>query len=305
MIDVSLLGTGGMIPLPGRFLSSMLLRVEGSLVLVDCGEGTQVSMRLLGWGFKNIDIICFTHFHGDHISGLPGLLLTMANSDRTEPITLIGPSGLRSVVGSLLVIANDLPFGLSFLEWDRNGNLEHSDGMFSIKALPVKHRTPCLAYSFELKRRGKFDPLRAKELNIPVKLWGILQKQTDKTHVYNGIEYTSDMVLGPERKGLKIVYCTDTRPTQALDDFASFADLFVCEGLYGSLENQQKTAAHMHMSFMEAAEIAKKAQVKEMWLTHFSPALPDPKSYLKNAADIFPESKIGKDRMTKTLKFEE
>ena len=305
MIDVSLLGTGGMIPLPGRFLSSLLLRVNGSLVLVDCGEGTQVSMRLLGWGFKNIDIICFTHFHGDHISGLPGLLLTMANSDRTEPLTLIGPIGLKSIVSSLLVIANDLPFGLEFREWDKNGNLEYVDGMFSINALPVKHRTPCFAYCFELKRRGKFDPLRAKELNIPIKLWGILQKQSDKTHVYNGIGYTSDMVLGPARKGIKIVYCTDTRPTETLDGFASFADLFVCEGLYGSFENQQKTAAHMHMSFMEAAEIARKAQVKEMWLTHFSPAMPDPKSYLKSATDIFPESKIGKDRMTKTLRFEE
>ena len=305
MIDVSLLGTGGMIPLPGRFLSSLLLRVNGSLVLVDCGEGTQVSMRLLGWGFKNIDIICFTHFHGDHVSGLPGLLLTMANSDRTEPLKLIGPPGLRHVVSSLLVIANDLPFELDFLEWDRKGTHEYACGMFSISVLPVKHSAPCFAYRFELKRRGKFDPLRAKELKIPLKLWGILQKQTDMTHVYNDIEYTSDMVLGPGRKGLKIVYCTDSRPVLALNEFASFADLFVCEGLYGSVENQQKAAAHMHMSFMEAAEIAKKAQVKEMWLTHFSPAMPDPWNYLKSAVDIFPESKIGKDRMTKTLRFEE
>ena len=305
MIDVSLLGTGGMIPLPGRFLSSLLLRVDGSLVLVDCGEGTQVSMRILGWGFKNIDIICFTHYHGDHISGLPGLLLTLANSDRTEPLTLIGPTGLKSVVNSLLVIASDLPFRLVFLEWDKYGELEYTDGMFAIKALPVRHRTPCFAYSFELKRRGKFDPLRAKELNIPVKLWGILQKLDRETYVYNGMEYKPDMVLGSKRKGIKIVYCTDTRPIEALHEFASYADLFVCEGLYGSFENQKKTAAHMHMSFMEAADIAKKAQVKEMWLTHFSPALPDPKKYLQNATDIFPNSIIGKDRLTKILRFEE
>ena len=305
MIDVCLLGTGGMVPLPGRYLSSMLLRINGSMVLFDCGEGTQISMRLLGWGFKNIDIICFTHFHGDHISGLPGLLLTIANSDRTEPIKIIGPHGLESIVKSLLVIANDLPFDLIFYEWGKDSQYSYREDMTVINALAVKHRAPCFAYSAELLRRGKFDPIRAKEMNIPLKLWGLLQKQNDKIHVYNNIEYSSDMVLGPERKGLKIVYCTDTRPIEALHGFAYGADLFVCEGLYGSHEYQQKTAAHMHMTFMEAAAIAKKACVKEMWLTHFSPAMPDPKNYLKNATGIFPESKVGRDRLTKTLKFED
>ncbi|MCL2360975.1 MAG: MBL fold metallo-hydrolase, partial [Defluviitaleaceae bacterium] len=202
MIDVALVGTGGMMPLPGRFLSSMLCRVEGNMILVDCGEGTQVSLRILGWGFKQIDIICITHFHGDHISGLPGLLLTMANAERTEPLKLFGPTGLAHVVKSLCVIAQELPFELEFIEWPNRVAHSYQDDMFIIKALPLWHRAPCFGYSFELLRRGKFDPARAKAQEIPLELWSPLQKQTGDSIVYNGKTYNSDMVLGPPRKGL-------------------------------------------------------------------------------------------------------
>lgn len=327
MIDVALLGTGGMMPLPGRFLSSMLCRVNGKMILFDCGEGTQVSLRILGWGFKQIDIICFTHFHGDHISGLPGLLLTMSNAEREEPITLIGPRGLEHIVKSLCVIAQDLPFEICFMEWDKPTLGEYVDGLLSIKALSLNHRTPCLAYSIELGRRGKFDPVRAKEQNIPLQIWSALQKstqqgqeqpscnnleetteniiQTEIPIVYNGITYTSDMVLGPPRKGLKLVFCTDTRPVHKLPTFAKDANLLICEGLYGDPEKQEKTAARKHMTFQEAAQVARTAKVQELWLTHFSPALPDPYNYLDHATAIFPNTKAGKDRMTKTLKFDD
>ena len=303
MIDVALVGTGGMMPLPGRFLSSMLCRVNGRMILFDCGEGTQVSLRLLGWGFKQIDMICFTHFHGDHVSGLPGLLLTMANAERCEPLKLFGPTGLTHVVKSLCVIAQDLPFPLEFYEWDKQ--YIYKEETLSISTLPLHHRAPCFAYSVELSRRGKFDPQRAKDQNIPLQIWSALQKQNDEPIVYNGITYTSDMVLGEPRKGLKLVFCTDTRPVAALPNFARDADLFICEGLYGDADKQEKTAARKHMTFREAAEIAKQANVREMWLTHFSPALPDPYNFLENATAIFPNTKIGKDRMTKTLIYEE
>ncbi|MCL1864175.1 MAG: ribonuclease Z [Defluviitaleaceae bacterium] len=306
MIDIALVGTGGMMPLPNRFLSSMLCRVNGSLILFDCGEGTQVSLRLLGWGFKQIDIICFTHFHGDHISGLPGLLLTLANADRTEPLTLIGPQGLASVVNSLCVIARDLPFPLEFMEWETNTEHTYSPtAMLIIKALPVSHRTPCFAYSVDLQRRGKFDPERARELEIPIAFWSELQKENDAEIAYEGRTFTSDMVMGAPRKGLKVVFCTDTRPTATLPAFAQDADLFICEGLYGDDELQEKAAKRKHMIFREAAELAKKANVRELWLTHYSPSLPDPYNYLENATRIFSATKTGKDRMTKTLKFEE
>jgi len=303
MIDIALVGTGGMMPLPGRFLSSMLCRVNGKMLLFDCGEGTQVSLRILGWGFKQIDIICFTHFHGDHVSGLPGLLLTMANAERTETLKLFGPKGLEQVVKSLCIIAQDLPFPLQFYEWDAANT--YTEDMLSIKTLPLNHRAPCFAYSVELARRGKFDLERAKMQNIPMQIWSQLQKQNDIPIVYNGITYTSDMVLGEPRKGLKLVFCTDTRPVAELPNFAQNADLFICEGLYGDPEKQEKTAMRKHMTFQEAAKIAKTANVKEMWLTHFSPALPDPYNYLESATTIFTNAKIGKDRKTKTLIYED
>jgi len=303
MIDIALVGTGGMMPLPGRFLSSMLCRVNGKMILFDCGEGTQVSLRILGWGFKQIDMICFTHFHGDHISGLPGLLLTMANAERTEPLKLFGPTGLEYIVKSLCVIASDLPFPIEFYEW--GGRESYTHDMLTIKTLPLNHRTLCFAYSIELARRGKFDLQRAKEQNIPLAIWSALQKQNDKPIVYEGKTYSSDMVLGAPRQGLKVVFCTDTRPVAGLVPFTKNADLFICEGLYGDVDKQEKTAKRKHMTFQEAAEIAHAAQVHEMWLTHFSPALPDPYNYLDNATAIFPNTKIGKDRMTKTLAFKD
>jgi len=290
-------------PLPGRFLSSMMARIEGSMVLFDCGEGTQVSLRSLGWGFKNIDIICLTHFHGDHVSGLPGLFLTMAHSERKEPVKLFGPTGLTKIVKSLCVIAHDLPFELEFHEIDKTGGLVYKQDMLQISTIPLAHRAPCVAYSLELLRRGKFDPQRAKALNLPIRFWGLLQKQIKETFVYNEKTYTSDMVLGPQRQGLKIVFCTDTRPVPGLADFARGADLFICEGMYGDDNKQDKAIAYKHMTFSEAATIAQEAKVKEMWLTHFSPSMPDPKSYIENATKIFSNTKTGKDRMNTTLKF--
>ena len=310
MIDTALVGTGGMMPLPGRYLSSMLCRINGKMILVDCGEGTQVSLRLLGWGFKQIDIICITHFHGDHVSGLPGLLLTMANAERTEPLKIFGPQGLAHVVKSLCVIAQDLPFEIEFIEWPAKPPSPdyfhtYTEDMFTIKALPLWHRALCFGYSFELMRRGKFDLERAKAQNIPLCLWSALQKQTEESIVYKDKTYNSDMVLGPPRKGLKLVFCTDTRPVPTMADFTKDADLFICEGLYGDHDRQEKATARKHMTFMEAATVAKAANAKELWLTHFSPAMPDPHNYIKNATSIFPNSVVGKDRMYKTIKYED
>ena len=301
MLDVCLLGSGGMMPLPYRWLTSLMTRFNGSSLLIDCGEGTQIAIKEKGWSFKPIDVICFTHYHGDHISGLPGLLLTMGNADRKEPLTLIGPKGLERVVSALRVIAPELPFPIIYKEIEGAEQTFELNG-YRLKAFRVNHTVLCYGYTMEIDRAGKFDVERAKEQEIPQKYWKHLQKgETIETE--NGI-LTPDMVLGPPRKGLKLTYTTDTRPTNSIRENAKDSDLFICEGMYGEKEKAAKAVEYKHMTFYEAAHLAKDAQVKEMWLTHYSPSLTRPEEYMDEVRRIFPEAKAGKDRMSRELAFE-
>ncbi len=303
MLDVALLGTGGMMPLPNRFLTSLLLRLNGKMLLIDCGEGTQITMKMLGWGFKNLDVILITHFHADHVSGLPGLLLTLGNSGRTEPLTIIGPFGLHEILKGLLIIASDLPFEIHVCHFGEHAQMEAKIGEYNISAYTMHHRTVCLGYSIGINRKGKFNLEKAQRLNIPKKYWNLLQK--NETVEYEGKVYTPDMVLGEPRKGIKVSYCTDSRPVEGLDSFVAGSDLFICEGIYGEDEKKDKAIAYKHMLFSEAAEIAKAGGVKELWLTHFSPSLTDPKMFLQNARDVFYNTVTGYDRITKTILFTE
>lgn len=304
MLEISLLGTGGMVPLHNRFLTAMLARRNGSMLLIDCGEGTQVTLKQQGWGFKDLDTICFTHFHADHIAGLPGLLLTIGNSGRTSPITIVGPSGIREVVARLRVIAPELPYELHYIElpW-QSETTALKIGEFYLSALPLDHMIPCLGYSLNIPRRGKFDVEKAQKNGIPLALWSPLQKGESRS--LDGKEYTPEMVLGPPRKGLKVSYITDTRPTPAIAGFITGSDLFICEGLYGSDEMLEKAKKHMHMIFSEAASLAKAGAVKELWLTHYSQAETCPDQQIQSACRIFENAKAGYDRMTAAFYFEE
>ena len=228
MLDVCLLGTGGMMPLPRRKLTSLMTRYNGSNFMIDCGEGTQVAVKEKGWSFKPIDVICFTHYHADHISGLPGLLLTMGNAERTEPLTLIGPKGLVRVVSALRVIAPELPFDIHCIELTQPEEKMEICG-YHITAFRVNHNVTCYGYSIEIKRGGKFDAARAKEQGIPLQYWNPLQK--GQTIEADGKIYTPDMVLGPVRKGIKLTYTTDTRPVRTIAEHAKDSDLFICEGM--------------------------------------------------------------------------
>lgn len=301
MLDVCLLGSGGMMPLPYRWLTALMTRFNGSSLLIDCGEGTQIAIKEKGWSFKPIDVICFTHYHGDHISGLPGLLLTMGNADRTEPLTLIGPRGLERVVNALRVIAPELPFEIRFIEITKPEEVIELNG-YRITAFKVNHNVICYGYTLEILRQGKFSPERAKEQEIPLKLWNPLQK--GQTIELEGKTYTPDMVLGPDRKGIKLTYTTDTRPTDSILRNAKDSDLFICEGMYGEDEKKDKAKGYKHMTFREAAALAKEAGVGEMWLTHYSPSLTRPEEYMDEVRRIFPEAKAGKDRMSRELAFE-
>ena len=302
MLDVCLLGCGGMMPLPYRWLTSLMARFNGSSLLIDCGEGTQIAIKEKGWSFKPIDVICFTHFHGDHISVLPGLLLTMGNADRKEPLTLIGPKGLERVVNALRVIAPELPFPIIYKEIEGAEQTFEMNG-YRLKAFRVNHNVLCYGYTMEIDRAGKFDPIRAKEQGIPQKCWRFLQH--GETVEEDGCIYTPDMVLGPPRKGIKITYTTDTRPTNSIRENAKGSDLFICEGMYGEKEKAAKAVEYKHMTFYEAAQLAKEAEVGEMWLTHYSPSLTHAEEYMDAVREIFPRAKAGKDRMSVELMFEE
>ena len=302
MLDVCLLGTGGMMPLPYRWLTSLMLRCEGSHLLIDCGEGTQIAIKEKGWTFKPIDIICFTHYHADHISGLPGILLTMGNAERTEPLTIVGPRGLERVVNALRTIAPELPFLIQFIELTEAVQTI-SLPPYEITAFRVNHNIVCYGYTIELKRAGKFQADRAIEQGIPLKFWNPLQKGNVVTDGEK--TYTPDMVMGPARKGIKVTYTTDTRPTESIRNNAADADLFICEGMYAEKEKIKKAKQYKHMTFYEAAQLAKDAGVKEMWLTHFSPSLVHGESYMDQVKAIYSNAHLGKDGMSVELDFEE
>ena len=289
-------------PLPYRWLTALMVRYNGSSLLIDCGEGTQIAIKEKGWSFKPIDVICFTHYHGDHISGLPGLLLTMGNADRTEPLTLVGPRGLERVVNALRVIAPELPFPIKYVEITEPEQTFEMNG-YRLKAFRVNHNVLCYGYTMEVDRAGKFDVERATAAQIPQRYWGVLQK--GETVEAEGQTYTPDMVLGPQRKGIKLTYCTDTRPTDSIRNNAKGSDLFICEGMYGEKDKQKKAKEYNHMTFYEAARLAREADVGELWLTHYSPSLTRPEEYMDDVREIFPRAIAAKDRRTAELVFED
>ena len=302
MVDVTLLGTGGMMPLPYRWLTSLMIRYNGSSLLIDCGEGTQIAMRQRGWSANPIDVICFTHYHADHISGLPGLLIDMANSDRTEPVTIIGPKGLERVVGGLRVIAPELPFEVKLAEFGGDGETFEMFG-YRLKSFKVNHSVTCYGYTFEVDRAGKFDKDAALENNIPLEFWSRLQNGEAVTN--GDVTYVPSMVMGPDRKGIKITYCTDTRPVPSIVENAKGSDLCILEGMYGDAEDAPKALKKKHMTMQEAAGIAAEAHVNELWLTHFSPSMGRAKKYEEEIKAIFPDSLIPKDGETRDLNFED
>lgn len=302
MLDICLLGTGGMMPLPYRWLTSLMARYNGRSILIDCGEGTQIAMKEKGWSPKPIDIMCFTHFHADHVSGLPGMLLTMGNAQRTEPLLMIGPKGLTRVVNALRTIAPELPFEIQCRELTEREEIIPFEG-FYLEAFRVNHNVVCYGYSIVVSRAGKFDPVKAEALGLEKRYWGRLQKGEIIT--LEDRVYTPDMVMGEARKGIKVTYCTDTRPVDTIAEHARDADLFICEGMYGEAEKAQKAKEYKHMTFYEAAGLAQKAGAAQLWLTHYSPSLTRPEEYMDKVREIFPGAVAARDGMTAQLNFEE
>jgi ribonuclease Z len=300
MIDVALLGTGGMMPLPRRWLSALLVRGNGHLTLLDCGEGTQIAWRDIGWGFRRLGAICISHTHADHIAGLPGLLHAVANAGRTEPMALVGPPGTALVVEGLRRIAPYLPYALHVTELEGDARFSLPGGLEG-SCVAGEHALPVLAYRLDLPRQPAFLPHRARELGVPVSLWSRLQR--DEAVAWEGGRAAPNQVLGPPRSGLALAYVTDTRRTAAIERLVAGVDLLVCEGTYGSDDDQAKAVANRHMTFREAATLARDAAARRLWITHFSPAVEDPSAFAGNASEVFPPAVIGHDGLMTTFSF--
>ena len=179
MLKVVLLGTGGMMPLKDRALSSLILSWNGHSALIDCGEGTQVQIRSAGLSFKSIDLLLLTHYHADHVSGLPGLLLSIGNQGRVDPLTVMGPPGLERVVSGLRVIAPELPFQVICRVIDPKAPKPFVFEGMHVTPFSLDHSIPCLGYRMHLPRAGKFDPDRARKNGVPMQCWSLLQKQAE------------------------------------------------------------------------------------------------------------------------------
>ena len=301
MLEVCLLGTGGTVPLPQRWLTSCYIRCRGESVLIDCGEGTQIALHEQKVSCKQIGTILLTHYHADHTAGLPGMLLTMAKSERTEPVTIIGPPGLKEFLDGVFAIARYVPFEIRYAELAED-EVYFQAGELKITAFAVKHSVKTYGYCFELNRSRRFDPEKARRNQIPVKLWSCLQKG-EKAEA-DGVVYKPDQVLGEERKGLKMVYVTDTRPADVIYEHAKNADLLIAEGMYGDPECLEKAKKNRHMLMQESAAIAARAGVKRLWFTHYSPSVKEPEIYLEEIEKIYPGCVISHDGQRIDLAFE-
>lgn len=287
-------------PLPRRWLSSLLVRVGGDVILFDCGEGTQIAWRATGWSFRRLSTICISHTHSDHIAGLPGLLHTVANTGRTEPIAILGPVGLAAVVQGLRVIAPELPYQVHVRELASGDTFPLPDGVEGT-CVAGEHALPVLAYRLDLHRRRRFQADRARTLAVPTNLWRKLQDGQPVT--LDGRVIGPDDVMGPPRPGISVAYVTDTRPTAAIARLISGVTLLVCEGTYGDNAHAENAVRNQHMTFREAATMARDADVQQLWITHFSPGVDDPQAFTGNAREVFPAAVIGYDGMTASLAF--
>ena len=308
MIDITMIGTAALAPLPERALTSVLVSCGGHSILFDCGEGTQTAARKAGVSLMKTDLIALTHYHGDHVFGMPGLLQTMSCMNRELPLYITGPEGLREELEPILRLTGRTCYPIKLVELPTEGvSLREWMGGWPDAArlapFPTEHRVSSQGYSFTLGRAGKFLPERAKALEVPINLWGLLQR--GQTVEVAGRAVRPEDVLGPPRRGLKVAFTGDTAACDSVVEGARDADLLICEATYGENDQAELAAEYGHMNFAQAAEIARKSGAKRLWLTHFSQMVEEPSACLPNAAAIFEDAGCAEDGMRVTLTFDE
>lgn len=296
--EVFSIGTSGMMPLPGRFLTSALVRREGSLFLFDAGEGTQVSLRLLNLKWKKIDAIFISHMHADHVTGLPGLLMLSSQVDREEPLYIFGPEKLKEYVDQNRRIL-DMYINYDIVVIPAKEGVVYEKEDFAINAYRLDHTKPCFGYSLvEKKRKGEFFPEKAEALGVEKgPLWGKLQRGESVTLANGNVVHSSD-VMGKEREGRKFSYITDTLYFPSISDFVKDSDILFCEAMFeDALKEDAKDKKHM--TAKEAAHIARDANAKMLCLQHYSPRYSNSELsiLLDEAKSVFNNTILTKDRM--------
>lgn len=303
MVDICVLGTAATMPGKERALSAAYLSCGGRAVLFDCGEGTQTQMKRCGTSPMKTDLIALTHYHGDHIFGLPGLLQTMSCAERTEPLYIAGPAGLDEILKPIIQLAGKQQYEIIPIEIPEEGILLSTlnpawNERAKISAFETCHRVKSQGYRFELSRAGRFMPEKAEALGIPKRLWGKLQKGESAEG------FTPENVLGEERKGLSLVFSGDTAVCESYLRAAENADLLIADATYGDDADEGEAEKYGHCTYRQAAELAAKADVQQLILTHFSQKMKEPESFLKNAS-AFKNTVCAHDGMTIKLVFKE
>jgi ribonuclease Z len=297
-LKVVFLGTAGSVPTPKRGLPAILVKRKGEQLLFDCGEGMQRQMIAAGASFHRETKVLITHLHGDHVLGLPGLIQTMALLDRDKPLQVYGPPGVRNFIECIKTIVQ---FGLTFpveVYEIQEAGVVCEEPEYTVQAVWANHVTPSLAYALvEKPRPGKFYPERAKALGVPEgPLWGQLQRGKP-VKLPDGRTVKPEDVLGPPRRGRKIVYTGDTRPFEGLAEFAADADLLIHDATLGD-ELAERAYEDGHSTPSQAAETAKKARVKRLVLTHISARYEDATPLLKQARKIFKNTIVAEDLLS-------
>lgn len=307
-LEAFILGTGGMMPLPNRYLTSVLLRREGELFLFDGGEGTQVSLRKLNLRWKKISAIFISHTHADHVTGLPGILMLSSQVDRDDPLTIIGPPKIAEYIeSSRRVLDMYINYDIVVKEITEPGIVYEGDS-FHIRAFPLRHTKPCMGYVFEEDERpGAFHPEKAESLKVPRgPLWSKLQNGEPVLSSEGALIYP-EQVLGEKRKGRKFSYVTDTLAFPDIAPEVANSDLFVCEGMF-ERDLLESAKEKKHMTAEQAAQIAAQAGgIKKLALIHYSPRYTEHnlKQLLKEAQAIFPDTVLSRDRAIFPIEYED
>ncbi|MGN0748018.1 MAG: ribonuclease Z [Aristaeellaceae bacterium] len=307
MVQVTLIGTAATMPLPDRALAAAAVGAQGRRILLDCGEGTQTAARRARVSLLKIDLIALTHYHGDHIFGLPGLLQTMGSLGRTEAVTITGPEGLEAAMTPILALAGELPYEVRLTTLPPEGLALHAlhpawPREARLFPVPTLHRVVSQGYRLTLDRPGRFQAECARQLGLPRPLWGTLQH--GQPVAWGGRTIDPSEVLGPARRGVTVVYTGDTMPCDPLAQAAADADLLICEATYALEEQAEQAAAYGHMTFAQAGALAARAGVRRLWLTHYSAMIADPQEEAFRAREHYPGAVCGTDGMGEELSFQ-